>query len=126
MGWLAGLLRGIDTGTGLRPGSRASALYVFLFLAFCLIGGALVLLGFDLDAVDRWLDARTDLLDAIGTLIFKAVLAVVLLLLCALTMGGGLYQLVRPPRNGDRIGWGMMIATLVIGYFCWIGLVSPL
>jgi hypothetical protein len=34
MGWLAGLFRGIDTGTGLRPGSGASAPYLLLFLAF--------------------------------------------------------------------------------------------
>jgi hypothetical protein len=86
----------------------------------------LVLLGFDLDAVDRWLDSRAGWLDAVGTLLFKAVLAVGLLI-CAGTIAGGLHERFRTTRKpGAPVGWGAMIAALVIGYFCWVGLVSPL
>jgi hypothetical protein len=126
MGWLARLFRGIDTGTGLRPGSGASVLYLFLFLAFGLVGAILLLLGFDLDAVDRWLDARAGWFDAIGALVFQALLAAVLLI-CTVTVGAGLYERFRPsPRSGRSFGWGAMIGALVVGYFCWVGLSAPL
>lgn len=134
MRWIAGLIGGlwsvsrrswVDLGGRLRPGSPAAGLYLFLVLIFFLTGLALVLLGFDLDAVDRWLDAHADWFDLIGTLIFKALLAVILFF-CAVIIGAGTYERVMPGKGERDFGWGLMIGALVVGYFVWIGLVSPL
>ena len=58
----------------LRIGSGAWRLYVLLFLFFAAIGLVLVLLGFDLDRVDAWLDAQGGWLDALGTLVFDFII----------------------------------------------------
>lgn len=134
MRWIAGLIGGlwnisrrswVDVGGGLRPGSPAAGLYLFLVLIFFLIGLALMLLGFDLEAVDRWLDARADWFELIGTVIFKALLAVILLF-CAVIIGAGLYERVVPGKGKREFGLGLMIGALVAGYFVWVGLVNPL
>lgn len=134
MRWIAGWIGGlwnisrrswVDVAGGLRPGSPASGLYLFLILAFFLIGLALVLLGFDLDAVDRWLDARAGWFDLIGTLTFKAMLAVILTF-CAVIIGAGLYGRLVPGQGEKPFGWGAMIGALAVGWFCWVGLVNPL
>nr|WP_314072800.1 hypothetical protein [uncultured Roseococcus sp.] len=132
-----GLIRGlwnisqrswVDMGGGLRPGSHASRLHLFLVLVFLVIGLALVLLGFDLAAVDRWLDARADGFDLVGTLLFKALLAVILLS-CVLGAGAVLYGRFAPGEE-DRPGWGVtagaLIGTLILGYLAWVGLMGPL
>ncbi len=137
MRWIADLVGGlwnvsrrswVDVGGGLRPRSRASGLYLFLILLFSVIGLALVLLGFDLDAVDRWLDARAGWFDLIGRLIFKALLAVILLF-CVLCAGAVLDGRLAPGEE-DRPGWGAtagtLIGTLVVGYLAWVGLAGPL
>lgn len=134
MRWVTDLIGGLwnisrrswaDVGGGLRPGSPAAGLYLFLVLIFFLIGLALVLLGFDLDAVDRWLDAHADGFDLIGTVIFKALLAVILLF-CAIIIGAGIYERVVPGKGKREFGWGLMIGALAVGYFVWVGLVNPL
>jgi hypothetical protein len=131
LGALWGLSRGLrlDTGLGLRPGSGAAALWTFFFLCFLLVGGGLLALGFDLDAVDRWLERQGGWLDAIGTLLFKALMAAVLLG-CVLMGGAALYaraerlawRLRRPagsrqPPPDDMPGWGTLLASLALGYF---------
>jgi hypothetical protein len=141
MRWITGLVRGIwnlssnsriDVGQGLRPGSRASAFYLFLLLIFFLVGLVLVLFGFKLGDVDRWLDAQSGWLDIAGTLLFKALFAFILFL-CVLTLGVGLFTRLprrrRPRDSGEPtkcLGFGAMAAALVIGYFAYIGLVSKL
>jgi len=72
--WLTGALwrfsrrSWIDTGVGLRPRSPASALVLFLFLIFFLIGLVLVLLGFSLGDVDALIDAQAGRLAVPGAL----------------------------------------------------------
>lgn len=140
--WIGSLLDGfwriarasrVDLGEGLRPGSGASALYLFLFLVFALVALVLLTLGFDLDAVDLWLERRGGWLDALGTIAFKALLALVLL--TSVLVGGlaaqGISQRVlgrraAPARDEDGPGWGSLILALVIGYFAAVGLVSKL
>lgn len=112
-------------GGGLRPGSGASQLYLFLILIFFVIGGVLMLLGFDLGEVDGWLDAHADGFELIGTVIFKALLAVILFF-CAVIIGAGIYERVVPGKGERDFGWGLMIGALVVGYFVWVGLVNPL
>jgi hypothetical protein len=136
VGFVGSLLRGlmaiargsrVDVGQGLRPGSGASALYLFLILVFLLIGGVLVLLGFDLDAVDAWLDGRQDWFRLVGDVAFKALLAAVLLACVAVAAAGvhgRLGALLRrgPPRGAkagqaDGFGWGAIMLAVIIGYF---------
>ncbi len=152
LGWITTLLRGIwavsrgswvDVGNGLRPGSGASALYLFLFLLFCLIGGVLLLLGFDLGRVDAWLDAQGSVFELAGTIAFKAMLGLILLI-SVLVGAAGLYGRLsallglrrrdplgrraraRAPRNSsaeaDGLGWGAIFVALITGYFSAVGL----
>jgi len=123
--WIARLIGGlwgfsrrswVDVGMGLRPRSGASALFLFLFLFFFLVGIVLLLLGFDLERVDLWLEAQGGWLDAAGTLLFRLVCGVVLLL-CAFAVVGGLAD----RSNPDRPGIGCMIGALILGYFAWFG-----
>ena len=104
---------------GLRFGSGAAALYTFLFLVFFLIGVVLVLLGFNLGNIDLWLEAHGGWIAAIGSLLFRAVCALVLLL-CLFMIGGALFD----RRNPERPGLGCAILALVVGYFAWFGVIG--
>ncbi len=42
------------------------------------------------------------------------------LLVCAIIIGGGLFD----RSNSDRPGWGLMLGALVVGYFAWFGMVG--
>lgn len=147
MRWITGLLGGLwrisraswaDVGHGLRPGSGASTLYVFLFLVFLIIGGVLMLLGVSLNDADRWIDAQGSWLDRLASVMLRIVFALVLLLcagMVAIGLGarlpgrgarsrvageechGGSGQL----QGGGRIGWGAMALALLCGYFAAIG-----
>ena len=110
----------ISVHEGLRPRSGASALFLFLFLLFFLIGLILVLLGFDLNRVDLWLEARGGWFSAIGDLLFRLVSAAVLLV-CLILLGAALYELTR-----GKVRIGLMLASLLISYFAWIGVSANL
>lgn len=136
LGWLWSYCRLSARATGYGT----PALYLFLYYILLPIGLLLVLLGFDLDAVDRWLDGHAGWLDALGSLAFKAVLAVVLLvsvLGVAAGLFGRLRALVRPAhraagRRGtggaeaeELPGWGTVLLCLVLGYFAAASLFAP-
>jgi uncharacterized membrane protein len=124
--WLVGALwrfsrrSWIDTGLGLRPRSGASALVLFLFLIFFLIGALLMLLGFDLGEVDRWIDAQGGWLDALGSFLFRAVCGLVILL-CVLAVLAAIFD----RKNPEKPGIGCVILALIVGYFAWFGMVHP-
>ena len=127
--WIGSLIAGlwrfsrrswIDVGQGLRPRSGASALYLFLFLIFFLIGLVLVLLGVDLDEADRFLEAQGGWLDAVGSWLFRIV-AGLLLLLCA-----GIIAMQIFVRREEKPGLGCALVAIVAGYFAWFGMVSEL
>lgn len=103
----------------------AAILYLSLFAAFFAIGLVLVALGFDLNEVDRWLDAQGGWLDLAGRIIFKILLFFVLLI-CAFIIGSGLYDRVRRQVNEESFGWGWMVGALFVGYFAWVGVFAPL
>jgi hypothetical protein len=109
----------IDTGMGLRPRSGASALVLFLFLIFFLIGLVLMLLGFDLGDVDRWIDAQGGWLDAVGSFLFRAVSGLILLL-CLVMIGSALFG----RRTADRPGVGCALLAVIVGYFAWFGMIG--
>src|SRR5688572_11231208 len=109
----------IDVGMGLRPRSGSSALVLFLFLIFFLVGLVLLLLGFSLGDLDRWIDANAGSLDAVATFLFRALCGMILLA-CILTAGIVLFD-----RKGeDRLGWGYAAGAALIGYFAWFGLIG--
>lgn len=97
----------------------ASALLVFLFLILFPVGALLMLLGFNLDDVDAWLDAHGGLFDAVGTVLFRAVCGLVLLL-CAIAILGALFD----RKNPEKPGIGCALAALIVGYFAWVGMIG--
>lgn len=123
IGWLFGALwrfsrrSWIDTGIGLRPRSGASALVLFLFLIFFIVGLVLMLLGFNLGDVDRWIDAQGGWLDAVFSFLFRVACGLVILL-CLFMIGGAIFD----RRNPERPGWGCALLAVVVGYFAWFGM----
>jgi hypothetical protein len=109
----------IDVGMGLRPRSGSSAMVLFMFLIFFLVGLGLLLLGFSLGDLDRWIDANADWLDAGATLLFRLVCALVILV-CAFTIYGALFD----RKNSERPGIGCAIIALLVAYFAWFGVVG--
>lgn len=120
--WLTGALwrfsrrSWIDTGTGLRPRSGSSALLLFLFLVFFLIGLLLVLLGFDLGALDALIDAQAGRIDSVASFLFRAVCGLVLLL-CLFTVGSAIFD----RKNPERPGVGCALVAVLVAYFAWFG-----
>jgi hypothetical protein len=124
--WIAGLIGAlwrfsrrswIDTGVGLRPRSAASALVLFLFLIFFLIGLVLVLLGISLGDVDALIEAQAGRIDAAASLLFRAVSGLVILL-CLFMIGGAIFD----RDNPERPGVGCALVAMVVAYFAWFGL----
>lgn len=106
-----------DPGMGLRPGSGNAVFVTFLILLFTCIGVVLVLFGVAPDQINVWLDAHAGAFDLIGTVLFKALLAFILLI-CAITILGAVFD----RKNPDRPGIVMSLFALLIGYFCWVGI----
>jgi hypothetical protein len=126
-------------------------LYLIVFGLFFVAGLVLLLLDIDLDRADLWLDDHAELFDAVGSRVFNVLWGVVLAL-CAVTVLGGLWQKFVGPRShlGDAadfvvepvadfgvepaaedelveeppkpVGWGCMVAALIVGYFAWFGM----
>jgi hypothetical protein len=109
----------IDTGIGLRPRSGASALVLFLFLIFFIVGAVLVLLGLDLGDADAWLDAQAGWLDAAGGLLFRLVCGLVILL-CLFTI----YSAIFDRENPEHFGFGCAAVAVAVGYFAWFGVIG--
>jgi hypothetical protein len=97
----------------------AGGLFLLVGLFFFLVGGALLLLGFDLAEADAWLERHGGWFDAAGSLLFKGVCGLVLLL-CLFSLGGALLD----RKNPERPGWGCALLALVVGYFAWFGMIS--
>jgi hypothetical protein len=124
--WIAGLIGAlwrfsrrswIDTDVGLRPRSPASALVLFLFLIFFLIGLVLVLLGISLGDVDAWLEAHAGPIDSAASFLFRVVCGLVILL-CLFMIGSAIFE----RDNPERPGVGCALVAVVVAYFAWFGL----
>ena len=109
----------IDVGMGLRPRSGSSALVLFLFLVFFLVGLATLALGFSLGDLDNWRATHAGSIDAVASLMFRALCALIMLL-CVLTVGMVLFG----RKDADRLGWGYAAGALVVGYFAWFGVLG--
>ncbi len=126
--WIGGLIAGLwglarggwmGGDLGLRFGSGSAALYTFLFLIFFLVGLVLVLLGFDLGDVDRWLEAQSGWIETVADFLFRAVCAAVLLL-CLFMIGDAIFG----RRGPNRTGYGCAFVALILGYFAWFGVIG--
>jgi len=104
-----------------RTGSKLAGGLLFLVMPFGVAGVVLVAFGFDLDRVDRWLDAQGGWLDAVGTLAFRVLLGFILLICGALILGW-----LFDRKNPDRPGWGTALGALIVGYFCAMSVFAPL
>ena len=126
--WVGRLISGLwsfsrashaDVGMGLRPGSGASGLVIFLFLVFFLIGLFLVLLGFDLVDVDNWIDSQSGWLETLGSLLFRLACAIVVLL-AVVTVWSAIFD----RKDPNRPGLGCVVGAIIVGYFAWFGLIG--
>jgi hypothetical protein len=106
---------------GIRTGSPLAGGLMFLFLLFCAIGTALVLLGFDLNQVDVWLDAQGGWLDAVGKVLFRILVWIIFLFSIVLILGWAFDR-----KNPDRPGWGMALGAAIVAWFCSASLFAPL
>lgn len=99
-----------------RAGSGAARLYFFLFTVFLVVGLVLVVLGFDLEKVDVWLDRQSGWLDIVGTYLFDAVIFVVGLL-CALYAA----SLFFPRRWGAKADLGgALLAAFIAAWMFYV------
>lgn len=105
---------------GVRPGSNNAVLLMFLILLFGLIGTVLVVLGFDLNDVDAWLEAQGGWLDAVGTVLFR-VLCGVVFLMSALLFLAALYETLFARQKAERLGLWTALGALAVGYFAFFG-----
>ena len=67
--------------------------------------------------------AQGSWIEAVGSILFRLLCAIILFF-CAFGVLGGLWQRTRPKGEEDRIGWGMMLFALVLGYFAWFGVLG--
>lgn len=109
----------IDVGMGLRPRSGSSALVLFLFLIFFLVGLVLLLFGFSLGDLDRWIDANAGSIDAVASFLFSALCGLILLV-CVLIVGMVLFD----RKGADRLGWGYAVGAVIVSYFAWFGIIG--
>ncbi|WP_293991582.1 hypothetical protein [Sphingomonas sp.] len=133
----------LGSDVGLRWGSGQAALFTFLWLLFFVAAIVLVVMGFDLEAVDRWLNARAGLFDHIGDILFRIFFGFVLAM-CGLTIWT-LVDAMRAPalanvidvkhrkKDDDDLDDGQphvvrrslgILVALVIGWFAWMGVTA--
>lgn len=116
LGWIGGALRGL-WGFARRAG--AASPWLLLALILFVVGLVLVLLGFDLNRVDAWLEAHGGWFDAVASLVFQGLCGLVLLL-CLFSIGGALFD----RDNPERPGFGCALLALVVAYFAWFGMIG--
>lgn len=103
---------------GVRTGSSLAGKLMFLVLLFTAIGGVLMLVGFDLDQVDLWLDAQGGWLDAVGSILFRGVVWF-FFLVCTLTCAAMLWA-VFADRQSLKPYWGSFFGWLVMAFIAWL------
>jgi hypothetical protein len=135
--------------SGLRTGSRVAGLYMFLVLLFLLIGIVLMVLGFDLGDVDRWLGANGGWIEGLASLALKVFWGLIFLfsLAASAVLLFELGRTILGPRGPDLdqpdspamireepaeeadnpgpggMGCGIMVA-LIAAYFSWFGMIG--
>lgn len=145
LGYLWRLSRGgwLGDQVGARIGSGGARLFTFIWLIFLIVAIVLVLSGFDLEAVDRWLDAHTSWFELIGDILWRAFCGMVLFL-CGLTIYTLGQEMIDPRAAADDDEEGVarrhkagveeaperkivsrsfgILMLLAIGYLGWVGM----
>lgn len=119
--WRSAQFWRISPVEGVRTGSTLAGGLMFLVMVFAIVGTILVTLGFDLDQVDRWLDAQVGWMNIAGILLIRLLLGFILLLCGAVVLAFFFDR-----GNPEKPGWGMLIGALLIGYFCAVNVFAPL
>ncbi|HRK65653.1 MAG TPA: hypothetical protein PLN53_14755 [Terricaulis sp.] len=110
---------------GVRTGSPLAGALLFLFLVFFVIGIVLVSLGFDLNEVDRWLDAQGGWLDFLGRVIIRIILVFVLLM-CVAIAATMLFARGAEGAPGWLATIGALLLCLLVGYCSAVNIAAPL
>lgn len=136
MRWLGDFIGGMWRGAqfwrispleGVRTGSSLAGALMFLVMLFTIIGIILVVLGLDLNEVDRWIDAQGGWLDAVGSVLFRGFVWLVFLF-CVLSCGVMIWALFADRESLGSL-WSALLGFLVlvlIAWFCSASLFAPL
>lgn len=103
---------------GVRTGSSLAGCLMFLVMLFGVIGVVLVMLGFDLNEVDLWLDAQGGWLDFVGSVLFRGLVWAVFLF-CVLACGVMIWSLFAD-RESLKPLWGAFLGFLVMAFIAWM------
>lgn len=125
-----------------RAGSGLASLTRFLSQTLFIVGIVLVLLGFDLIEIDRWLEGQAGTIEGAGSLLFRLFCGLILLI-CAFAVTAGLFQMVvrlyrklfgsrakeqspvmqrkRAKEDDEQLGCGFTALAVVVGYFAYFG-----
>ncbi len=99
--WRMSRLGTMGSDIGLRVGSGAAVLYTFLWLVFLVVAIVLVVLGFDLEAVDRWLNAHSGWFELIGDVVWRIFCGLVVLM-CGLAIYTLGLEMIDPRQAEDE------------------------
>ena len=116
--WRSAQVWRISPIEGVRTGSPLAGCLMFMVMIFALIGIALVTLGFDLNEVDRWLDAQGGWLDLVGRLLFRGFIWLVFLfsVLCCVVVVWAWFA------DRESVGsiWAALGGFLLFAFFAWL------
>jgi hypothetical protein len=101
-----------------RVGSPLAGGLLFLFLVFASIGLVLMMLGFDLNEVDIWLDAQGGWLDVVGRVLFRG-LVWVIFLFCVAACAVMVWSLFTD-RESLKPLWGSLLTGLFMAFIAWM------
>lgn len=113
---------------GVRTGSPLAGGLMFLVMLFGAIGLVLVTLGFDLNDVDRWLDAQGGWLDFVGRVLFRGLIWIIFVV-CVVSCAAIIFALFFDRESLGEPLWGVAaggIFLAVVGWLCSASLFAPL
>lgn len=104
---------------GVRTGSKLAGGLMFLVMLFGVVGVVLVTLGFDLNDVDRWIDAQGGWLDLVGSVLFRGLVWLVFIV-CVASCLGMLFALVFDRASLSGPAWGLVLGWLFMALIAWL------
>ena len=91
--------------------------YGTVFGFFFVLGLILVLLGYDLDKVDVWLDKHSDWFEFVGSILFRIACGIVFLMAMAVILSTPFNR-----DDPDRPGCGCIFMSIFVAFFAWYGI----
>ena len=129
-GWIGATWR-LARPRQLVQGRYAAQLYIFLLLLFGIVAVVLLLMGFDLESVDRWLDGHGGAIRVLADWLWRIFMGLVFLLAIgtAFSMAQDWY---RRRNNAKLVGQHhedveapsgcLFLAALGVAVFAWLGM----